>query len=86
MLLQPRNRAREAIVSRVDLGSTLRDRVINTSDDLQEARRSEGKWKEFNFELLRRLFTTEEYAAEYRRSEIRHPLIMSTEDGRSANT
>ena len=76
-LLQPRNRAREAIVSRIELGASIRERTINNPTDLEEARSAESKWQEFNFELLRRLFTTEEYAAGYRNAEFGSALVMT---------
>lgn len=74
-LVKPRNEAREAIVSRIEGGRSLAAYPIESPTDLETARAGEAEWQAYNYEMLRRLFTTEEYAADYRNSEFGHGMV-----------
>lgn len=62
MLAVPRHDAQTKLKVQVDKGKDLIERPITTPDDLQAIEREFGRWEEFNYDLLRRLFTTIEIA------------------------
>lgn len=76
-LLQPRNRARESIISRIELGQSISNQVSQQNVNLDEAKEAETKWQRFNYEMLRRMFTAEEYAVGYRASEQGSTLLLA---------
>lgn len=65
-LTKPREELRAQLQTRLQLADEIAKREIRTEADLTEALASFGRWTDFNHELLRRAFTTEEYATAYR--------------------
>lgn len=64
-LAVPRTDAAARIAERVEKGRALLTREFQTVQELEEARAEHSKWSAFNFELLKRLFTSTEPADEY---------------------
>ncbi len=62
ILAVPRHEAQAKLKVQIDKGKSLMERPIGTQDDLQATEREFGRWEEFNYDLLRRLFTTIEIA------------------------
>ena len=69
-LLTTREDARQRLKERIDEATAIIPGRIETQSDLSEAQEKERKWRAYNRELLRRMFTTEEYARDYERSQI----------------
>lgn len=65
MLKVLRPAAKQQIESRIEIGKGLLAAQITSSVALKEARAQYYSWSEYNTDLLRRLFTTGEYADEY---------------------
>jgi predicted nucleotide-binding protein with TIR-like domain len=65
MLTVSRVEADDRIRERVRLGETTRDAEIATAEDLELSRREYYTWDDYNEQLLRRLFTTDEEAQHY---------------------
>ena len=66
MLTAPREVAREKLQTQIDKGVELRDRQINSASDLEAAKKEFYRWEEYNYTLLRTLFTTDEFAIQTR--------------------
>lgn len=66
-LQQPRASVDAELAERIRLGEELMERNISTKHELGEARTKYRVWDDFNRELLRRRFTTTEFADEYSR-------------------
>ena len=66
MLVVSREEARRRLQAQVDKGLELLARMIGTPDDLDITRKEYYRWDDYNYELLRSLFNTEEYARDYR--------------------
>jgi predicted nucleotide-binding protein len=62
-----RSEAAEKLRERILKGTEIRDRDVRTNSDLEAAKAEHSKWSSFNFELLKRLFTTSSPAEEYAR-------------------
>src|SRR5271166_2551424 len=62
MLAVPRQDAQAKLRVQIDKGEDLKGRPIGSPDELQATEREFGRWEEFNYDLLRRLFTTIEIA------------------------
>jgi predicted nucleotide-binding protein len=83
-LLVSVNEARERLVSRREQGASLlqtQHSSITGADTLEEAEVSFKKWSDYNRELLRRIFDTEEYAEAYSRAGT-HSVLMVSMNGR----
>lgn len=65
-LTQPRTEAAELLGERIRLGREILNRPIQTADDLATYGADGRKWMEYNYELLKTLFTNEILAREYR--------------------
>jgi hypothetical protein len=81
-----RHAARQRIQERIDQAKAVIPNPIQTQDDLSNAEEREKKWHAYNVELLARLFTTDEYADEYRNSKISVHRIADRYDDPSFNT
>ena len=57
--------ARSRLEERVAKGNEIKEIQINSPDELDVAKKNYYKWNDFNEELLKRLFTTEEFSEEY---------------------
>ena len=57
--------ANEKLLERIEKGKKLKDEPINSGSDLDAVQKSYYKWNDFNTELLKRQFTTEELSEEY---------------------
>lgn len=66
-LTKPRDYVRAQILSRIEVGAEIGARPLHGEADLQIARADYRRWSDFNEELLRRSFSTDEYAKEYSR-------------------
>jgi predicted nucleotide-binding protein len=65
LLRVPRAAAKQQIESRIEIGKGLLAAQITSSTALKEAQSEYYSWTEYNTDLLRRLFTTGQYADEY---------------------
>jgi hypothetical protein len=61
----PREEARRRIQERIDIGIQLRDGAIENAQQLDRAEDEYRKWSDYNADMLRGLFTTEELKDEY---------------------
>lgn len=66
-LLRSKEDARKEIESRIEEGKHLLTRAVTTSTELRLAEAAENAWGEYNLELLRRLFDSDEFAESYAR-------------------
>ncbi|HKO18402.1 MAG TPA: nucleotide-binding protein [Acidobacteriaceae bacterium] len=66
-LAVPRSEAEAKLRERIEKGTELRNREIRTIPELEAAKAEQSKWSSYNFELLKRLFTTSAPAEEYAR-------------------
>jgi predicted nucleotide-binding protein len=57
--------AKVRLGERVEKGRALRNLNIQSTDDLEKAQKEYYSWSEYNTELLKRIFTTNQYATEY---------------------
>lgn len=64
-LLCSPDEARTRLQARVDKGLEFKQRQINVKQDLEALKKDYYKWNDFNVEMLKRLFTSEELAKEY---------------------
>jgi CAP12/Pycsar effector protein, TIR domain len=65
-LVVAREEARWRLQAQIDKGNELLNREIGSPVKLEEARQEYYRWTDYNFELLRSLFNTDEYARGYR--------------------
>jgi len=70
LLAKPREEVRAQILSRIETGKELEDRQISAFESLEAAKADYRIWDDYNRELLRRAFTSSEYADSYQRSVI----------------
>lgn len=66
-LTSPRLQTKEKLLERIDKGMAMRNVEIQNKKNLEDAKKNFTKWDDFNNELLKRLFTSEELYEEYRR-------------------
>ena len=66
-LAASRDEAEQKITERLAKGGEIREIQINSPQELDAAKRDYGKWNDFNIELLKRLFTSEELSEDYDR-------------------
>lgn len=66
-LLVPAEEARQKLSDRIEKGSDIKSIPINSIQDLDASKKSFSTWNSYNNELLKRLFTTDEFAEEYSR-------------------
>ena len=78
-LVVSRANAERKISDRIDLGKELLSRSIKSWDDFRAAQMEFFTWSEFNRELLKRLFTSEELYREYNSIGVR-VVSMRTRD------
>ncbi len=64
-LLVPRSEAEASLGARIEKGEELRDRPIQTKDELDRMEKEFDRWSDYNTEMLRRMFSTAELADEY---------------------
>lgn len=64
-LLVPRDEARARIQERQSKGLEIRREQIGSLEDYERVRAEYRKWDDFNTELLKRIFSTEEFSKEY---------------------
>lgn len=67
-LHQPRASVDAELAERIRVGEELMEHNISTEDELGQVRTEYRLWDDFNRELLRRRFTTTEFADEYTRA------------------
>jgi len=65
-LLVPRNEARKSLSSQIERGHRICDRSIHSEAELDQARSDKTKWKDYNTELLARIFSGSSIAQESR--------------------
>jgi predicted nucleotide-binding protein len=61
----PREEANNQLLSRIDLGKAIGNLSIKTEANYNNIRQEFKKWHDFNIELLRRMFDSEELSKEY---------------------
>jgi len=61
----PKEQARARLQSQIEKGEELHIRQIAEPAALKQARVEYNRWDDYNFDLLRNLFTTDEYAVNY---------------------
>lgn len=66
-LVVPRIEAAQKIKAQIEKGCEIRNRIINSEQDLQKAKAERTKWSDYNVDLLTRLFDNESIAKEYKR-------------------
>jgi predicted nucleotide-binding protein len=78
-LREPREAARASLSARVELGHKMLDaqRSINSAGAFELGKRDFGKRDDYNAELLRRMFTTEEYSSAYNDASYYGSIMMS---------
>lgn len=64
LLTKPREEVRAMLLSRIELGTEIA--TSRGAGGFEEAKAKYARWNEFNVEFLRRAFTTEEYAEQYK--------------------
>lgn len=57
--------ASKKLLERIEKGKQLKEEPINSRNDLEAVQKAYYKWNDFNAELLKRLFTSEELSEEY---------------------
>jgi hypothetical protein len=70
-LLRPREEVRRSLRERIDEARNIAPTPIKTDNDLKLAVAREKQWREYNSELLYRIFSTSEYATSYELSQTR---------------
>jgi hypothetical protein len=65
LLAKPREEVRAQLIARVDAVKEILDTQVQSEQALEGVRSAYNRWNDFNFEFLRRAFTTVEYADEY---------------------
>ena len=55
----------DAKISGIETGKELKSRTMESWEDLRRAQMDHSKWSDFNRELLKRLFSGDEYFVEY---------------------
>jgi predicted nucleotide-binding protein len=78
-LLVPLDDAREKLAVRIERGVALREAVIKSRAQLEQAEADFSKWNDYNRELLRQLFTSDEIANEYSHS-LTGPFVVFQPD------
>ena len=68
-LTQPRSEVERRIRERIDKAKDINPGRIKSAAELQAAEEREKKWRAFNLDMLRSMFTTDEYADEYASSQ-----------------
>jgi predicted nucleotide-binding protein len=71
-----RDAARQRIHERIDQGKAVMPDRIQTHDDLSKAEEREKNWHAYNVDLLEDLFTTDDFADEYRNSRMPVHIIQ----------
>lgn len=61
----PRDEAKSRLQERIKKGLEIKKILPNSSEAFETAQKEYSKWDDFNIELLKRLFTTDELAGEY---------------------
>lgn len=64
-LLVSREEAKSRLEDRIQKGKEIRDLQIRSLQEFEQAKNEFHKWDDFNEELLRRIFTTDELSKEY---------------------
>ena len=67
-LVVSREEAKQKLETRLLKGQNIKDLLIESSQDLKSAQHEFYKWNDFNVELLKQLFTTNELSEEYNSS------------------
>ena len=65
LLAKPREEVRTQLLSRIEQGEEIGKRFSSGTPDLEELKAAYTRWNDFNVEILRRAFTTSEYADSY---------------------
>jgi len=81
-----RDAARQRIQERIDQGKAVMPDRIQTHDDLSKAEERENNWHAYNVDLLEDLFTTDDFAVEYRSSKIPVHVIQDRYIDANLNT
>ena len=64
-LARQRSEVAAHLQGRIELGKGILNRQINTSADMETSKSDLSKWRDYNFDLLKQLFTTEDIYEEY---------------------
>lgn len=64
-LLISREEAKSKLQERIKKGHEIEQNITNSSEIFDNVKNEYSKWNSFNVELLKRIFTTEEFAKEY---------------------
>lgn len=75
----PRDEARQRILAQIDIGNAL----LNGSWHSEGGSNNPSQWRDYNYEMLRRMFTTEEYAKRFSGAGI--SLVLFAGDYRDPN-
>jgi len=67
-LVESRPNAYQKLQTQIEKGQQIRNRSINSKEELEEARAERSKWSKYNAELLLRLFDNSSISDEYSRS------------------
>src|SRR5262249_700173 len=67
-LLKPREEVRQLLRKQIEEANKVMPALIRSPAELKEAEERERQWDQYNFELLSRSFSTQEYAVDYVRS------------------
>jgi hypothetical protein len=78
-LTRSRSEVAAELLVRIDLGKAILGRT-NSWNDMVSANADLAKWRDYNIELLKILFTTEEIYIEYRRSSLTRRVARSEQD------
>ncbi len=69
-LLVPRDEAEAILLERVWRAADIKADEVETNQELEHAREREKRWHDYNYDLLTRLFSKNEYADQYRSARI----------------
>lgn len=76
LLITPREEARAQLIYRYELGEEIMIRDIPNSEALGWAKEDYTRWSAYNEELVRRMFSNEEYASSYRSASRVGVMVM----------
>lgn len=66
LLTEARETAMSKLAQQIEKGNALLARDVVSQDALDDVERDTKQWSDYNYELLRRLFNTQEYAMQYK--------------------
>ncbi len=79
-LARPRSEVAAQLQGRIERGKEILNRQINTYSEMEASKSDVTKWRDYNFDLLKQLFTTEDLYKEYHSACFPSRVARSDED------